>query len=647
MKKVSKTQNKRLPAIDDSFSLVLNTIVKTYLFNMEPTGERANEITQDEQCVNLSITDYDWWYEAITQDDIETVTDILSTHNNGSTYDRKLLLNGIFDFGSRCEQLVEDKLPWTQRAKRDKYDVRRPWCLAGVYQAHECLKLLVEHEVDLHQKDNEGNNIIHCLVVVSHLVPDQELHLVDTFKFLVSLLSVSEVKQMLYTENDLELRPLEYAAHLCVFDLLQAMLDTRGVYLAAVQNNGIFTTHWYDVTEYETVDQNISRLQKSPFNFLCMIDSYILPRESTQRLFSSNILETWLSSKMKIYTHFEMGLILCQMTVTIMFILLQIGSFWVLFSDDVDGMYIQRKNTSCNDSQEYVECSSILNTRFSRILNITLAAVLFVIGILSSLYISIFCIYLLYLSKHDFSWYFNLLTRKKNPAVHYTFHIFMFFISTVGMTILSGLVLAAYCNLGPFPATVVNVIHVMSSTSLMWCFIANLQNNASVGHYILIVQKMTMDLVIFVFVFLPLWIPFMAPFSYIINDYSSNTCQDGFQDPVQIAYTLLKALFNSVNFKEYVIDDQIGLIITHTLYIVTGCMLLIHLIIAMFSDSVAYISRYKHIYITLQNILAITRFDQNIFRQSLFANYISKQQERHYTISEKSIYLECTYAMKR
>ena len=228
---------------------------------------------------------FDWFNASIT-DDIQYI----NTRLESSTEEEKWhLLNGSFDYGDANGLKLKDNHGQSLR-------IVRPLCLAAVFGAREVLKFFLKSGVNVAVTDNNGYNVIHCMIAFSVFEPEKELSNVETYKILINMLSIDVLKSLLFQENEQKLRPVEMAAQCGVFKLLEAIFETEGVYVTKIYRRGLYNYRFIDITEYETYSKE-NRRTKSPLFFLILLHQRDLKRPTTQEVFKRPLMEKWMNGK--------------------------------------------------------------------------------------------------------------------------------------------------------------------------------------------------------------------------------------------------------------------------------------------------------------------------------------------------------------
>ena len=164
------------------------------------------------------------YYDAIIADDSATVSHFLSVSDD---QERCRLLNYPFRYPTVAmgmRDITEDQ---------HYFEVRYPVVLAAVVGSLNVLDLFLQHGVDFTVED-DGGNVLHALCFEGFKFPNKENHTVATFNLLLKRLPHDVMKDLLLTESKLGSRPIELAGVLGCYQLIDAMFNTKGVYLAKV-----------------------------------------------------------------------------------------------------------------------------------------------------------------------------------------------------------------------------------------------------------------------------------------------------------------------------------------------------------------------------------------------------------------------------
>ena len=226
------------------------------------------------------------WFNAIITDDIQYIKSRLESSTETEKWH---LLNGSFDCGDDGGLKIKDNHDQSLR-------IAKPLCLAAVFGAREVLKFFLKSGSNVTVTDNNGYNVIHCMIAFSVFEPEKEVSTVETYKILCNILTIDVLQDLLSQENEQKLRPVEMAAQCGAFKLLEAIFDTEGIYVTKINRRGLYNYRFIDITEYETYSKE-NRRTKSPLFFLTLLHQRDLKRPNTQEIFKKPLVEKWIKGK--------------------------------------------------------------------------------------------------------------------------------------------------------------------------------------------------------------------------------------------------------------------------------------------------------------------------------------------------------------
>ena len=151
-----------------------------------------------------------------------------------------------------------------------------PLVLAACSGNTDMLITVMELITDMNQRDGSGNNIIHCLVLLSDEHPVVACEMYNT---LMSHIDQNMKLKLLTTENHNQLTALSLAAHICVPEIMHCILNTDGVFRFALDINGPYREVKY---KFNTA--------KQPLEILHQITC--LPENKLKRFTDSGLLHT-------------------------------------------------------------------------------------------------------------------------------------------------------------------------------------------------------------------------------------------------------------------------------------------------------------------------------------------------------------------
>ena len=130
--------------------------------------------------------------------------------------------------------------------------------------------------------------------------PKLEDIILQSFAYLVTLLSEDQLRDILLAENMYSLRPVDFAAQHGSFPMVMAIMEIPGVYLYREERHGLTTYQWYNVTDYEA---SAERFAKSPLLLLTFIDKKTVSENTETKcfneLYTKSLMAKWFDAKFK------------------------------------------------------------------------------------------------------------------------------------------------------------------------------------------------------------------------------------------------------------------------------------------------------------------------------------------------------------
>ena len=165
--------------------------------------------------------DFTRWYDAIIQDDIDTVMEILATVSTSECH--KLLHSEI---NNKAFMAILQA-----RHKKEVHHTRpnNSWNIAVASGAVRVIEMFVnKYNIDVHQVDGNGDNTLHAMIKAACGSPVVEERAVETYLFLCESLQTDDLKNLLKAENKDNFLPVELAILLGTFQLFTVMFSTEG-----------------------------------------------------------------------------------------------------------------------------------------------------------------------------------------------------------------------------------------------------------------------------------------------------------------------------------------------------------------------------------------------------------------------------------
>ena len=571
----------------------------------------------------LGMGEYTFWLEALENDDYSTVETTLS---ESEPEERERLLNGTFN--------VEKTISSQTVGARGSNCLRlsRPWNICAARGAHTSMALMLSYGVDVHQKDDNDNNVLHTLVLIAYLEPSLEARMEDTYRYIEQLLDKTTLKELLFSsENHYKYRPLELAAHLGALRLFRAIFETEGVYVFTEQFNSLYSINWYDVSDYEGIASG-SRRWASPLLFLMLIDEDKVADRITSELFASAPIINWTKLKMKSNNIFIILWFITRIIYSVAYII-------------TDASYVPAglrfsPNNTANDTVPPATVSTcVVRTSFVTDRHHVYLFLLVYLAV-HSLTIVIFDIY-----ETIFSLVRNLhkiiITPKgyKQPAVNYIFYRLLQFL--LALFILLGEVSnVTTVVLGRgLPTTVYNLMYICVSMGLVWSNLFFVQLLPWIGHFVQAVQGMVMKLFKFSLVFFFFTMPFVGAFKHLVNTGSTKDCPAEFRTLGESFYSVFMVMLNMVDFRRFAIAEPTALYILHIIYVFVTSILLINFLVALFSGSFGHVYDNQHVLSTLQRISVVWLIEDRI--STCCSSWYSRFYGRYFPVKDGRIMVPC------
>ena len=234
------------------------------------------------------LSEEDEWVMAITTDNAMKTDDILKNSPNCST--KSILLHTPLSVRSPLDKAHQK---YTHRINL------LPLHLAVICHARDVVECFVQHGVNVTQRDDRGNNVLHTLIIASsHLQCNDRVNSVAMYHRLTKLFSERIVEFCLHQEDAKGLRPLELAASLGHFHLVNTIFHTPSVYLCKTEICGFQLLQYFRVTEYERFRPSylINRPVRdhvSPMRLLCQLHQCSIDMIQAKSSLLCEPLSTW------------------------------------------------------------------------------------------------------------------------------------------------------------------------------------------------------------------------------------------------------------------------------------------------------------------------------------------------------------------
>jgi hypothetical protein len=161
---------------------------------------------------------------------------------------------------------LDAAVDWSRREEENKsVSFHLPLALAMCTRGKDFLNILIYLGANIQQTDLEGNNIMHSLVEFSARHPKKAVEIYNSLIHEVIQDRITTQK-LLFSANERNCTPLDYASELCLPEMMHAIINTQGIYKFLIRHCGTHVHSLYDVTHDETSNED---WQVSPPTVVC------------------------------------------------------------------------------------------------------------------------------------------------------------------------------------------------------------------------------------------------------------------------------------------------------------------------------------------------------------------------------------------
>ncbi len=595
-------------------------------------------VGEDNDYGNMLESEYLHWFNAIANNDAEHVEKSLS---NAVEAEKLKLLNGRFMFNDT------DTSGPREADIGMSFRVSRPLHVAIAFTSYDVIATFLKYNVDYEVTDYHGNNIIHTLAHLIHIKPETEEDIRDLYQKILQIVPTSDMKTMLFQENEDKLRPLEVACHLGVLGLFQDIFQTKGVYVVNEKRTGIFTEQFIDVTDYETMGPG-NRREKSPLVFLSLLDKSCLSYKdkplSPSKLFCVEYIVSWIQSKLK--SNYVLIIIWFIWRLFHSLCLMIVDAFLLVGEEELVIKKICNDSNGTNGSTS-VNCE-IPASETCMMRTVPLSMRDFAFNMVLVIYLTLHSSVALAFEFREIcngffsrAWIYHLPDRKKQLILHYWFyrvtqtilHIFVILNVFIRITRHLGLI--------DVPILMDNFLYLGLAICMGWSVLFFLQLVPKVSHFAIVLQRMVGDLGICTFVIVTFAFPYVVVLERIVNR-GHIDCVEGFSSFWESWYSIFLALNNMLDFTQLVnvapeAADAFAIYVIHVVFVFFVGILMINFLIALFSSSVTEVYEHKHVIINIQKLNIVVGLEARLSK--LMACWYKKMHSRFFHIENGRILL--------
>lgn len=572
----------------------------------------------------LNSPEHDEWFDAIIDDNVEMVNLILM---DLPLEEKERMLNGTLESIFVREELGRWGKP------PSIFTITKPLHAAIVYGADKVANILIQEGAKTDQCDPRANNVIHVIIASASIRADEEDALTERYMYLQNILASSQIKQLLLMENWQGFRPVEMAANLGCTLLLEAIFETKGVYLVKEERKGFEIKQFFDISDYESYQNGTPRRQmKSPIYFLEYVDKSWVSRPSLQRVLLGDLLTAWCKAKLLSNSVFLKLWALSRLVFSILF-----------FSSGLAGLSPDSSRTdeptnvtmSVETTEDYTNNTGPVTMHqhtyiMSDIFIVIILAFVSAVGIIYDIFD---CIWLYVRSP---PWKNHTMTRKKNLALCFSFTRVTQCETSVAMLILA-LTYLLQINGYSVDIFIQNSAYVAISFGCIWSMLYFCQALPWIGTAIIAIQRMMQDFGKFLVMLIAFFLSYVLAFRRIMSDMESDESSEQFGSFSQAFYSTFQVLINTVNFRDYDVTDPVTLYLVHIVFVFFVGILLINFLIATMAYTYKDVLKNKDILARIQmvSMTVVTEMRLSWILSSLYR----RSNAKYYTCIDGKVYI--------
>ncbi len=371
---------------------------------------------------------------------------------------------------------------------------------------------------------------------------------------------------------------------------------------------GILEESWIDITEYEENERNYS-----PLIYLLKTDKECIERPTMTEVFEDKVFKSWLNTKIKM--HIPTFVIAFVFRLFFCIIFLQFDDIFIHLEDTklMQNRNISDLQTTCH-VQYFIESgmTPVYQYLFPEKLIIIYAALLLAICMVGLVFVTIEIVGSL-IAKFSHTIQTSYPHREKNMYLYYWFHIVCEANLFLSILVFVCLRLSRLYLGTELPNIVDDLLYLMIFYNMIIFLIQLSQLLPVVGTFPIIMQRMLGDLSSFMLFLIIYMFPFGGTMLHIVGR-GKTVCPAGFGNAMEVLYSTILMLVNMMGIRELSSEEEsstdvYSLYFTHAAFIFMEAILMLNLLIALFSHSVAKIMEHKNVIINLQRLYIVVVFE--------------------------------------
>lgn len=546
----------------------------------------------------LPMSDYGDWFEAIRNDDSETVDMTLTLAEEG---EKNRLLNGRLQFFD---------IAAIKNVNAQNCSFTYPLILAASFGSLKTFDVLIDHGVDIFALEDDECNLFHSLICVAFYEPNQEDDVIMTYKHVCQSLKAKDLKRLLEMQNSGGFRPLEFAVQQGTLKLMSAILDTPDVYMIREEVVDVTAYQWYDITEY-VFD---ARKFVSPLFLMMSLDQRNI--NQANQLFCDGIFKDWAERYMRSNRLLFAICFLMRLLYISMLYVYEMDRIWLtniggIGDDDLKSLKAEMNTSSVNAS--FVFCQEFGTIKMPPILRVVIFGYLLfysIAGLLLDFYRMLF--YFLRLPQ-VFTARSNLSGRKRIMITRWnTFDRGCNLIFSV--LVIAELLILNEITQRDYLLVVIDIFRLLLTLTSLWNLMVYLQILPGIGQVVIYIREMTPDLASFIVMFCFYTAIFARQFILFFNVNSKQGCIRDFSSFPMALYSLYLTMLNMEDFTQFDVYAREILYIHHFAYVAVVGIMLLNLLIAVFSNTLSKVKEEKEftIYLSRLNVICFQHYGLSI-----------------------------------
>jgi hypothetical protein len=181
-----------------------------------------------------------------------------------------------------------------------------------------------------------------------------------------------------------------------------------------------------------------------------------------------------------------------------------------------------------------------------------------------------------------------------------------------------------------------DLLRIAAPLVMIWPIFYFVQLLPIVGHFVITIQRMVSSMFTFLLVFLLMMTPYLQAFMLYMAAHSQEQCVEGFGSLTGTIYSLFNIMLNLTDFMDLNFKNPLPLWLLHFSFVFCVAILMLNFLIAVMSDSVATVSKNRHIITTVQRLTVFYLVERRFGR--IFARYYDWMKSKYFVYDKGRVY---------